>query len=205
MTTTRKTVRATETKAENTELLSAVNDFVELRAHRPATTQRRREAQLKAQIIFQLAAKVSDATIPDDIDVNQLTDRMISAIPLEQYWQETLGPFYDAKGIADSLNISKQAVSAMEKDGKVLGLRGSGGTRVLYPSFQFSSQMEPLPRMAEVIAAYGRGPEGAWTLARWLQLPSRRFGGHSAAQAMRAGNTGAVLAAIRADAGNRAA
>ena len=94
------------------------------------------------------------------------------------------------------LGISTQAVNKRRKAGALLGL-DVGGTRFLYPAFQFTAG-GVLPGLREALAALA-AVEDPWTRANFLLTGDPRLGGRRPLDVLREGDIAAVQAAAAAD------
>lgn len=113
------------------------------------------------------------------------------------FWQEHIGPVYDAKTVAVILGtpdkpVSRQAVSKRP----LLALR-TGNGRVYYPAFQFANG-QPLLGLADLLTVIDEDLVSRWTLASWLVSPEDDLDGGSPIDALRAGDVERVLSVARA-------
>lgn len=113
------------------------------------------------------------------------------------FWQEHLGPVYDAKTVAVLLGtvdkpVSRQAVSKRP----LLALRTANG-RVYYPAFQFVNG-QPIAGLADVLAEISDDVISRWTLASWLVSPDDDLDGARPMDELRAGGIDRVLRVARA-------
>jgi hypothetical protein len=78
------------------------------------------------------------------------------------------------------------------------------GTRtLLYPTFQFSHDGEPLPHLREVLSILRESMPSPWTQAFWLNAKVSTFNGKTAAEMLRANQPTPVLQAAKADGESR--
>jgi hypothetical protein len=115
-----------------------------------------------------------------------VAQRMLAGIPDTNDLDAAVGPFYDTASLRKWLGVSKQAVAQRLKSRSILGVRSSDGFW-MYPSFQFTSQREPLPRLKEVLDAIDPGSKDPWQSAIWLNHPVASLDGHTPAEALRTG------------------
>ena len=113
------------------------------------------------------------------------------------FWQEHLGPVYDAKTVAVILGspdkpVSRQAVSKRP----LLALR-TGNGRVYYPAFQFANG-QPLAGLADLLSTIDEDLVSRWTLASWLVSPEGDLDGVSPIDVLRAGDVERVLRVAQA-------
>lgn len=106
---------------------------------------------------------------------------------------ELIGPFYDARGLAERWHISVQAVHKRADKGKRLLKVLTKDDVALFPSFQFDAAGEMLPGLPAVMGALTPAVSDSWTIARWLKAPSSRAQGQSPAELLRAGQLDRVL------------
>ena len=113
------------------------------------------------------------------------------------YWEEHLGPVYDAKTVAVLLGspdkpVSRQAVSKRP----LLALR-TGNGRVYYPAFQFANG-QPIRGLADLLTTIDEDLVSRWTLASWLVSPEVELDDVRPIDALRAGDHDRVLHVARA-------
>ncbi|HEU0257020.1 MAG TPA: hypothetical protein VFQ96_04190 [Microbacteriaceae bacterium] len=126
-------------------------------------------------------------------------ERMLASLPQESRYNQLIGPFYDTPGLERWSGKTRQAIEKWRRARKVLSITTSTG-RILYPSFQFGPKAELLPGLPGVIQTLTEQAPNPLTQARWLNTPTTRFNGHTAAELLRDGHIESVLAAARADA-----
>ena len=98
-----------------------------------------------------------------------------------------------ARDFGPLIGASHETVNAKRKRGDVLGLEGA--TRgVKYPRWQVTDAGLPLPGLADLFATLGKQP---WTVYRFLRAAHAELGGHTALEALKAGQLEAVLGAAR--------
>ena len=91
------------------------------------------------------------------------------------------------------IGASHETVNAKRKKGDLLGLEGA--TRgVKYPRWQVTDAGLPLPGLADLFAVLGKQP---WTVYRFLRTIHAELDGHTALDALMAGQVEAVLGAAR--------
>ncbi|MEO6944775.1 MAG: hypothetical protein ABI053_08695 [Lacisediminihabitans sp.] len=119
-------------------------------------------------------------------------DRMLASIPTGNDLDERVGPFYDAAGLASWKQVSRQAIHRQMQKRRILGLRTSD-REIIYPAWQFNTQGTALPLMKDVLDALDPEGRDPWGDALWLRTPSKRWGGRSPAELLRAGKADQVL------------
>ncbi|MCU1527154.1 MAG: hypothetical protein JWP75_917 [Frondihabitans sp.] len=118
--------------------------------------------------------------------MDAVADRMFASVPGAHVLDEKIGPFYDTAGLRKWFATSRQNVDAQVKAGDILCLLTSDNHR-LYPSFQFSADGRPLPRLREVLVGLDPHREDPWGDAVWLNAPARDLEGSTPAEALRNG------------------
>lgn len=122
----------------------------------------------------------------DGVDVIDVADRLIASVPSSRKseWDQLVGPFYDTSALATWKGMSRQRLSVLRQEGRLLGLRTADG-EVLHPSFQFDADGGLLPHLSELQSVLSAGIEDEWTRALWLNTPLEVWGGKTAAQMLR--------------------
>ncbi len=135
------------------------------------TAARRSDFVERATAAFRrrLLELVAGAGLPAE-EPESLGERAGLAAAAAAVWSEHVGPFLDTEGVMALLDgVSKQAISQRVRGGRLLALR-TGSGRLVYPLWQFQDG-EPLPGLAETLAAAGYDPERpatGWTIASWM-------------------------------------
>lgn len=111
----------------------------------------------------------------------------------DQFWEEHLGPMYDAKGVAALLGdrskpLTRQAVSKRA----LLGVK-TGNGRVFYPAFQFEGR-QPVGGLDKVLRTVDPHLLSRWTLASWLISPERDLDNARPIDVLRSGDVDRVVA-----------
>ncbi|UOE44970.1 hypothetical protein [Agromyces larvae] len=133
----------------------------------------------------------------DDIDIPELADRLAAVLPTTtgSDWDRLVGPFYDTRALARWKNLSKQRLSVLRRERRLLGLTTADG-ELVHPSFQFDDGGGLLPHLPDLQDILERGIEDEWTRALWLNTPLELWGGLTAAQMLR-GSRDDVAAVLR--------
>ncbi|MGI9196856.1 MAG: hypothetical protein ACR2KE_05275 [Candidatus Nanopelagicales bacterium] len=158
-------------------------------------SQRRLLAAIGAELARQDPSGSSTAHVEDiEAAARAAVDALVHT---GAFWEEHLGPVYDAKTVAVILGspdkpVSRQAVSKRP----LLALR-TGNGRVYYPAFQFANG-RPIAGLAEVLAALDEHLVSRWTLASWLVSPEGDLDDVRPIDALRAGDVEHVLRVARA-------
>lgn len=105
---------------------------------------------------------------------------------------DRVGPFFDSTSLLDLLRLSADALAASVENRDVLAVVTADGF-LLYPSFQFNENGEPLPRLAEVLADLDPDLVDPWGDAVWLNAPGDDLDGMSPAAALRNGRAEDVI------------
>jgi len=113
-----------------------------------------------------------------------------------EVWTDAVGPFYDSDGVRSILgNVSKQAVSDRVQRHRLLALRTESG-RLVYPAFQFTNR-HVVDGLGDVLGVVAPDDTEAWYVASWLSTPDPALDGQAPIEALRAGETAAVMRAAR--------
>lgn len=96
----------------------------------------------------------------------------------EQAWSQRLGSLLDTRDVVDLLDVSKQRVSTLAREHRLIALPQGGRQR--FPAWQFAAS-EPQDR--ECLAAAHRqlvavGALSPWTAASWFQQGHPELEGH---------------------------
>jgi hypothetical protein len=155
------------------------------------------EEALLAELRQRLVLGRFESVLDDGVDVEQLADRMVAALPSVKHEADALiGPFYDTPTLATWRGVTRQALSKATAKRDLIGLKIGDGSLV-FPSFQFGATGAPLPHLRQVLALVDPDRIDPWGSALWLNTEADEFGGTTAAQALRDGRTELVLAAAR--------
>jgi hypothetical protein len=103
-------------------------------------------------------------------------------------WAQHLGPAYPTRHVRKLFKSSKQAVSDRVRRGTLLALRNDAG-ELVYPAFQFGPDGQPLPGIADVIAAFKGAVETPYTVAAWLVAPDAELDGSTPIEQLRHGRS----------------
>jgi hypothetical protein len=128
-----------------------------------------------------------------DVDKNTAPDR-------DEFWNKRVGPFYERSGALATTELPATAFEGRVDAGEILEVMTSDGAQ-LYPSFQFGPHGELLPGLRDLIGILLPFSDDLWDVAAWLATPTDRFGGRSAAEALRVGEIDSVLKFARRDIG----
>jgi hypothetical protein len=109
-----------------------------------------------------------------------------------RFWIEQIGPFYDANGVRSLTRLSRDDLWARVAANEILVVRAIDGTD-LFPSFQFDHDGKLLGSVNEVARLLEPISDSSWDIALWLNTPTRRFGGRTAAEELRVGHVADVL------------
>jgi len=123
----------------------------------------------------------------------------------EQAWAMRLGTLFDARDVDAHLNVSKQRVSTLTKEQRLLALPVGG--RLRYPAWQFAGltaegRVTLVAAHREMVDVGGIDP---WSAADWATHPHPDLGGADPVSWLREGGAGdQVIGAARRDAGRAA-
>ena len=161
---------------------------------RESTTRSAEENALFDYLEERLAGHDLSALGPLDA----LADRMVAALPgAGAAWGETIGGVYTSKGLQEWLWITRQAVSQLVQERKILRLTTADDVSV-FPAFQFDDSGTRLPHLKEVLDVLAHGIDDPWTWAAWLNTPDSF--GQTHAEKMRLGDWELVHEQAREDA-----
>lgn len=159
--------------------------------------------QSKSALMAQLRAGVDalyeDEVLTAEVDVREVSQRMLRSIPRPHVHNDLLGPFYDTRAVRTVLGkngalLSRQAVGARQKSATILVMKTAEGD-LAYPTFQFVDG-EVDQRLVPVFRTF-KGVDG-WAVAFWLKAASPALGGKNALDWLRdGGDVEAVLRAAR--------
>lgn len=142
----------------------------------------------------------------EGVDALEVARRLIAVVPTTQKspWDALVGPFYDTSALVVWRGLSRQRLSVLRRQDRLLGLKSADG-EFLHPSFQFDAAGELLPRIHDVTRVLRRGITDEWTRAMWLNTPLEEWGGKSAAEKLRGTDDDAsdVLALAEQDVASR--
>jgi hypothetical protein len=111
-------------------------------------------------------------------------------------WAQHLGPAYPTRHVRKLFKSSKQAVSDRVRRGTLLALRNEAG-ELVYPAFQFGTDGQPLPGIADVIAALKDVVETPYAIAAWLVSPEAELEGSTPIDQIRLGRSKLVSEVAR--------
>jgi len=103
-----------------------------------------------------------------------------------------IGPFYDTKAVAESLNVSRSTLYRRLARRKILGLR-TADNKYLFPSWQFDRDGHVPEQLAEVLSAIDPHLQDPWGDALWLNSPASFLGGDRPIDRIRRGDMRDVL------------
>jgi hypothetical protein len=103
-----------------------------------------------------------------------VADRMLSAIPDLYIPDPPVGAAYSTAALAQWKQISRQAVFAQRKAGRVFAAKHLG--KLVFPSCQFDSVGDQLPRFRELLAAAKLETANLADFAEWLVTPDVGLG-----------------------------
>jgi hypothetical protein len=131
---------------------------------------------------------------------SRIQSSLVASLKQSDFWDVTVGPFYDARGLTKWLGITRQVLQDRTQAGIILSVATTEGDP-LYPSFQFGPAGEPLPHLSQILRLLEPIADDAWDKALWLNTPSVTFDKRTAVDALRAGCAELVLAAAARDGG----
>ncbi len=153
-------------------------------------------AESDAEVLYRTL--LEPAAIVDGIgDADPLAAARLRGARMRREQLKAEGGVLRAGQVAALLGISTQAVNKRRKAGALLGL-DVGGTRFLYPAFQFTERGGVVPGLREVLRAFA-AVEDPWMRANFLLTGDPRLGGRRPIDVLREdGDVEAVKAAAAA-------
>ena len=110
----------------------------------------------------------------------------------ENRLDQAIGPFYDTKGVAVWLKVSRSTLYRRIARREILGLKTADG-RYLYPQWQFDEEGRTLSGLAEVLKAMDPCMTDPWGDALWLCTKASFLDGERPIDKIRSGQFEAVL------------
>jgi hypothetical protein len=129
---------------------------------------------------------------------NKIQSSLVTSRRQSDFWNVTIGPFYDAPGLMKWLRVTRQELQDRTQAGTILSVETTEGD-LLYPTFQFGPAGEAMPHLAEILMLLEPISDDAWDKAVWLNTPTTTFYGRTAADSLRDGAAELVLAAAARD------
>jgi hypothetical protein len=119
----------------------------------------------------------------------------------EQAWEQRLGQLLETRDVVELLKISKQRISALAREHRLIALPQAGRSR--FPAWQFT--LADANDRACLAAAHHRlvdtGHLSPWSAASWFQAPHPELGGQDPVSFLRAGgDQGRILQTASRDA-----
>lgn len=148
------------------------------------------------------AARAFDETLAElgideeQLDAEDFGRRAALLAASNLIWAQHLGPAYPTRLVRELFKSSKQAVSDRVRRGTLLALPTEGG-ELVYPAFQFGTDGQPLPGIAEVIGALKDAVETPYTIATWLVSPEAELDGSAPIEQLRLGRSELVSEVAR--------
>ena len=148
------------------------------------------------------AARAFDETLAElgideeQLDAEDFGRRAALLAASNLLWARHLGPAYPTRLVCELFNCSKQAVNDRVRRGTLLALRTEGG-EIVYPVFQFGTDGQPLPGIAQVIAALRDVVQTPYTIATWLASPEAELEGRTPIEELRLGRSELVAQVAR--------
>ena len=132
-----------------------------------------------------------------DIDLESLgtpedvAEWLASALPASHPFDDIVGPFYDADGVARRSGLSPANVIELVETNKLLGCPTAEGALV-FPVSQFNPDGSSVAGLAQVLGTMAEGTSDRWQVALWLNTPLEQLRDRTPAQALRHGDTQGV-------------
>lgn len=128
-----------------------------------------------------------------DIDLESLgtpedvAEWLASALPSSHPFDDIVGPFYDADGVARRSGLSPADVIELVETNKLLGCPTAEGALV-FPVSQFNPDGSSVAGLAQVLGTMAEGTSDRWQVALWLNTPLEQLRDRTPAQALRHGD-----------------
>lgn len=132
-----------------------------------------------------------------DIDLESLgtpadvAEWLANALPSSHPFDDIVGPFYDADGIARRSGLSPADITKLAETNTLLGCPTAEGALV-FPVSQFNPDGSSVAGLAQVLGAMAEGTSDRWQVALWLNTPLEQLRDQTPAQALRHGDTHGV-------------
>ncbi|MEO7122951.1 MAG: hypothetical protein ABI400_07515 [Lacisediminihabitans sp.] len=126
------------------------------------------------------------------VNLDEVVDRMVAAIPQTSELDARVGPFYTTASLRLWLGITRQALHQQAKRRRVLALTLTDGV-LAYPVWQFTTTGEPLPSLAEVSRILDPDGSDPLTVALALNTPWPSADNRTGAELLRSGETETVM------------
>ena len=132
-----------------------------------------------------------------DIDLESLgtpedvAEWLASALPSSHPFDDIVGPFYGADGVARCSGLSPADVLELAETNKLLGCPTAEGALV-FPVSQFNPDGSSVAGLPQVLGAMAEGTSDRWQVALWLNTPFEQLRDRTPAQALRHGDTQGV-------------
>lgn len=132
-----------------------------------------------------------------DIDLESLgtpedvAEWLASALPSSHPFDDIVGPFYDADGVARRSGFSPADVTELANTNKLLGCATAEGALV-FPVSQFNPDGSSVAGLPQVLGTMAEGTSDRWQVALWLNTPFEQLHDRTPAQALRHGDTHGV-------------
>lgn len=150
-------------------------------------------ASVMDRIFTVLSSRVEDEGDPLS---PQQADSVVAAVrasfPDRNDPTESLGPYYDAAGMARRLGVTRQALSGRRERGTILAVEADDGS-FLYPTWQFTDDFELIDGLRPVLKTLHAVAQDGFSKAVWLCTPQRPLRDQSAARWLTDGRNPATV------------
>lgn len=146
-----------------------------------------------------LVERVGDGTLTES-EAEAAVEAFANRLPDDDDPTEALGPYFDTQGLRRRLGVTRQALTGRVQRNTLLAVPADDGA-LLYPTWQFTPDLEPLAGLSEVLGELHRVAKDGLSKALWLTTPQEALGHVSAANWLdKGGDPATVLALAHADA-----
>ncbi|MBB1516520.1 hypothetical protein H5398_11150 [Tessaracoccus sp. MC1679] len=145
-----------------------------------------------------LVQRVGAGTLTES-EAEAAVEAFANRLPDDDDPTEALGPYFDTQGLRRRLGVTRQALTGRVQRNTLLAVPADDGA-LLYPTWQFTPDLEPLAGLSEVLSELNRVAKDGLSKALWLTTPQGALGQVSAANWLAQGrDPAAVLALAHAD------
>ena len=145
-----------------------------------------------------LVERVGDGTLTES-EAEAAVEAFANRLPDDDDPTEALGPYFDTPELRRRLGVTRQALTGRVQRNTLLAVPADDGA-LLYPTWQFTPDLEPLPGLSEVLGELHRVAKDGLSKALWLTTPQEALGHVSAANWLdKGGDPATVLALAHAD------
>lgn len=141
-----------------------------------------------------LVERVGDGTLTES-EAEAAVEAFANRLPDDDDPTEALGPYFDTQGLRRRLGVTRQALTGRVQRNTLLAVPADDGA-LLYPTWQFTPDLEPLAGLSEVLGELHRVAKDGLSKALWLTTPQEALGHVSAANWLDQGGDPATVLAL---------